>query len=70
MITGVVNERHEATIRVVVHHVNGQEQEVEAILDTGFMWFLDFAARRHHSPWSAVADPRQCHSCQWQGGSV
>lgn len=36
MITGVVNERHEATIRIVVHHPNGQEQEVEAILDTGF----------------------------------
>ena len=36
MITGVVNERHEATIKLVVHHVNGQEQEVEAILDTGF----------------------------------
>ena len=36
MITGAVNVRHEATIRLAVHHVNGQEQEVEAILDTGF----------------------------------
>ena len=36
MITGAVNARHEATIRLAVHHVNGQEQEVEAILDTGF----------------------------------
>ena len=36
MITGVVNARHEATIRLSVHHANGQEQEVEAILDTGF----------------------------------
>jgi clan AA aspartic protease len=36
MITGVVNARHEAMIRVSVHHANGQEQEVEAILDTGF----------------------------------
>lgn len=31
-----MNARHEATIRLAVHHVNGQEQEVEAILDTGF----------------------------------
>ena len=36
MITGAVNARHEATIRLAVHHVSGQEQEVEAILDTGF----------------------------------
>lgn len=36
MITGVVNARHEATIRLAVHHANGQKQEVEAILDTGF----------------------------------
>ncbi|MBI3802064.1 MAG: clan AA aspartic protease [Deltaproteobacteria bacterium] len=36
MITGVVTARHEAMIRLSVHHGNGQEQEVEAILDTGF----------------------------------
>ena len=36
MITGVENARYEATLRLAVHHVNGQEQEVEAILDTGF----------------------------------
>lgn len=36
MITGVVNARHQATIRLAVHHVNGQKQEVEALLDTGF----------------------------------
>ena len=36
MITGVVNARHEAMIRLSVHYANGQEQEVEAILDTGF----------------------------------
>lgn len=36
MITGVVNERHEATIRLAIRHVNGQEEEIEAILDTGF----------------------------------
>ena len=36
MITGVVNARHEATIRLAIHHVNGQEEGIEAILDTGF----------------------------------
>ena len=36
MITGVVNARHEAMIRLSVHYANGQAQEVEAILDTGF----------------------------------
>jgi clan AA aspartic protease len=36
VITGVVNARHEAMIRLSVHRANGQEQEVEAILDTGF----------------------------------
>ena len=36
MITGVVNARHEATVRLPVQNVNGQVQEIEAILDTGF----------------------------------
>lgn len=36
MLTGVVTARHEAMIRLSVHHANGQEQEIEAILDTGF----------------------------------
>ena len=36
MITGVVNARHEATVRLSVSYANGQGQEVEAILDTGF----------------------------------
>jgi clan AA aspartic protease len=36
MITGVVNARHEATIRVPVQDANGREQEIEAIIDTGF----------------------------------
>ncbi len=36
MITGKVNSRREATIRLRVLDANGREQEVEAILDTGF----------------------------------
>lgn len=36
MITGVVNARHEAMIRVPVQDTNGREQEIEAIIDTGF----------------------------------
>ena len=40
MITGVVNANCEATIRLMVHGSNGQEQEIEAIIDTGFTGFL------------------------------
>jgi clan AA aspartic protease len=36
MITGVVNEHVEATIRLPVRAANGQEREIEVILDTGF----------------------------------
>lgn len=36
MITGVVNTRHEATIHLLVQSAGGQEQEIEAIIDTGF----------------------------------
>ena len=35
MIIGVVNARTEATIRLPVRAADGQEQEIEAILDTG-----------------------------------
>lgn len=40
MITGIVNANHEATIRLIVHGAQGQEQEIEAIIDTGFTGFL------------------------------
>jgi clan AA aspartic protease len=36
MITGTVNARHEIVIRIAVRNAAGTEQEVEAILDTGF----------------------------------
>ncbi|MGH7169560.1 MAG: clan AA aspartic protease [Gemmataceae bacterium] len=36
MITGTVNSRHEILIRLPVRNAAGSEQEVEAILDTGF----------------------------------
>lgn len=36
MIFGVVNARHELLLRVPIVDANGQEQEVEAVLDTGF----------------------------------
>jgi clan AA aspartic protease len=36
MITGTVNARHEVLIRLPVRSAAGPEQEVEAILDTGF----------------------------------
>ena len=40
MITGVVNANHEATIPLVVHAIHGQEEAIEAIIDTGFTGFL------------------------------
>ena len=36
MISGTVNARHEILIRVPVRDAAGQEQQVEAVLDTGF----------------------------------
>jgi clan AA aspartic protease len=36
MITGTVNARHEVLVRLPVRNTAGQEQEVEAVLDTGF----------------------------------
>ena len=40
MIHGVVTASREAVIRIPVHGPDGQEQEIEAILDTGFNGFL------------------------------
>lgn len=40
MITGVVNANREATIHLLAHGPSGQQQEVEAIIDTGFTGFL------------------------------
>ena len=36
MIIGVVNAHTEATIRLLVRAADGREQEIEALLDTGF----------------------------------
>ncbi len=40
MITGVVNPDREATIRLKVRGQGGQEQEITAVIDTGFDGFL------------------------------
>jgi predicted aspartyl protease len=39
MITGVVNVNREAVIRLAVAGPSGQQQEIEAIIDTGFTGF-------------------------------
>jgi len=36
VITGVVNARREATLRLPVRDASGQEQQIEVVLDTGF----------------------------------
>ena len=46
MITGVVNANREATIRLVVTGPNGQQQDTEAIIDTGFTGFLTLPSPR------------------------
>jgi clan AA aspartic protease len=40
MITGVVNADREAIIRLKIKGTNGQEQEIDAVVDTGFNGFL------------------------------
>ncbi len=44
MITGVVNASQEAVIRLKVRGPNGQEYELDAIIDTGFTGFLTLPA--------------------------
>ncbi len=53
MMTGVVNANREATIRLVVIGPSGQQQEIEAIIDTGFTGFsrcLQCSSRRWDFP--------------------
>ena len=40
MIPGVVNSNLEATVRLVVRGSGDREQEIEAVIDTGFNGFL------------------------------
>jgi clan AA aspartic protease len=40
MMTGIVTSDREATLRVIVHGPTGQEQVVDAVVDTGFNGFL------------------------------
>lgn len=54
MISGVVNVKFEATIRLSVSNASGQTQQIEAILDTGFSGSLTLPSATIHSldlPW-------------------
>jgi clan AA aspartic protease len=44
MIIGIVNANLEATIRLIVRGAQGQEQEIEAVIDTGFTGSLTLPA--------------------------
>ena len=50
MITGIVTDRREAVIRLKVRGPTGQDQEIEAIIDTGFDGWLSL-------PSSIIAQP-------------
>lgn len=40
MISGVVNANREATVPLVVLDANGEEHEIEGVIDTGFSGYL------------------------------
>lgn len=44
MMTGVVTAEREAALRLAIRGPQGQEQEVEAVIDTGFSGFLALTA--------------------------
>jgi hypothetical protein len=44
VITGAVNARLEATIRLVVHDATGQPHDVEVVVDTAYNGFLTLPA--------------------------
>ena len=43
-MAGVVNADREATLRLVIAGPSGKQQEIEAIIDTGFTGFLTLPA--------------------------
>lgn len=45
MITGVVNANHEATIQLIVRGAHGQQETIDAIIDTGFTGSLTLPTR-------------------------
>ena len=44
MIEGIVNVNCEATVRLILHRVTGEQQEVMAFIDTGFTGHLTLPA--------------------------
>jgi len=55
MITGIVTVAREAVISLTVHGPNGQAQEIEAVIDTGFDGSLTFTPGFHHRSRVTVA---------------
>ena len=63
MIAGVVNAHAEAIIRLPVRAADGREQDIEAVLDTGFNGSLTLPPG-HCVPWTSMAYPRLGDACQ------
>jgi clan AA aspartic protease len=49
MITGIVNARREAVVRLIIRGTLGQTHEFEAVIDTGFTGFLTLPTSLIHS---------------------
>lgn len=45
MIHGVVNQRREATLSIIVANADGQQQVADAVIDTGYNGFLTLPSK-------------------------
>ena len=66
MIPGAVNGNLEATVRLVVRGSGGQEQEIEAVIDTGFNGFLTLSPALVEAAWPAAYWTESCAAGQWE----
>ena len=62
MIVGAVNENLEVTIRLNLHGISGETQDIEAMVDTGFMGHLTLSIQLSEH----LAKSRPCLVGGWQ----
>ena len=66
MISGVVTTNREAVIRLIVSGPQGQTQEVDAAIDTGFDGFFDIAADTYRSLGVCLVVSPIRDTCRWE----